>query len=262
MHSTTIEPKPGAKELQEAEFPRSLIVIPARMGGKRLPGKSLFVAGGKALIYWTYEQAEKVQNSTVVVATSSGEIAQYCNSRGLRYTMTEYNHPTGTHRCAEAANGSWRVSPSDVDVIVNWQCDEPLVDPKDVERMILSTPNWISPIRTLVSRRFPDEDPTPRKSVKVVVSDSGRCLWFSRAVLAGASYHVGIYFYSLGTLNKITERPPTRLSKLEGLEQLSWIERGVEIEVVEIESTLPPLAINDKDDFESFRKMKEGKVER
>ena len=123
-------------------------------------------------------------------------------------------------------------------------------------------PNWIAPIRTLVSRRFPNEDPMPRNSVKVVVSGTGRCLWFSRAVLAGSVYHVGVYAYSLGTLNQITERPPSRLSRAEGLEQLSWIEWGFGIEAVEVESTTPPLAVNSKDDFETFREMKEGRTER
>lgn len=255
---------------EEMKFPKSLIIIPARMGSGRLPGKPLITAGEKALVCWTYEQAEKVQNSTVVVATPDSEISQYCEVRGILCFITNHEHPTGTHRCAEVANGSWKIIPTDVDVIVNWQCDEPLVDPGDVEKMILSAPNWIAPIRTLVSKRFPDEDPLRPDSVKAVVSDTGRCLWFSRAPLAGALYHIGVYAYSLQALNAITLHQPTRLSLAERLEQLSWIERGHTIEAVEIECTRLgrctlgpiPLAINTKNDFREFRKIKEGVLER
>jgi 3-deoxy-manno-octulosonate cytidylyltransferase (CMP-KDO synthetase) len=160
-------------------------------------------------------------------------------------------HENGTQRCAEVAS---RFKPGlDVNVIVNWQGDEPCVDPRHVDRMLHAyKPGvgvaWISTLVSLAT----EESLADSNSVKVVVS-RGRALWFSRAPMAGSLIHTGVYVFPPKMLRSAGLLSPTALGKAESLEQLPWIEDGMHVEVFQIDET--PLAINTQDDLENFRMM-------
>src|SRR5262245_9585607 len=106
---------------------RWAIVIPARYGSSRLPGKPLLRATGKYLIQHVYEQARRCHADAVVVATDDERIQRAVESFGGQAMMTRPDHPSGTDRVAEAARTL------DADVIVNLQGDEPLIEPETVD---------------------------------------------------------------------------------------------------------------------------------
>ena len=142
-----------------------VILIPARMESKRLPGKPLLEAGGKTLIQWVYELARKTKTDEVYVTTPDDRLVRYCCSKDIRVFKTSIEAPSGTHRCAEACL-------ADFEVIVNLQVDEPLVSASDIDFLFYD----ISDIGTLVAP-LEDKDRSSPNVVKVATSVSG-CHWF------------------------------------------------------------------------------------
>jgi len=85
-------------------------------------------------------------------------------------------------------------------------------------------------------------------SIKVVLSDNGDALYFSRSVIPylrdaqeGARYlkHVGIYAYRRDTLMKFSRLPLGTLEQPEKLEQLRLLADGIPIRVFEIDPVGP-----------------------
>src|SRR5207253_9236797 len=103
---------------------KTAIIIPARYGSSRLPGKPLLRQTGKYLIQHVYERAcQSTKASTVIVATDDPRIVAAVESFGGRVMMTRRDHPSGTDRVAEVARNL------DAEIIINFQGDEPLIDP-------------------------------------------------------------------------------------------------------------------------------------
>jgi len=77
-------------------------------------------------------------------------------------------------------------------------------------------------------------------TVKVVVAEDGRALYFSRSAIpyyrqGPPAYrkHLGIYAYRAATLAAVAALPPSPLERAESLEQLRWLEAGYTIWVGE-----------------------------
>ncbi len=231
---------------------KTLAIIPARMDSDRLPGKPLKVVGGRELLVWTYERAKRCQRvDHVLVSTPDEEVASFCKKRRMLWWPTSPLSPSGTHRCAETLEKL--KDNAGVDVVVNWQVDEPCVEPYDVDCMIQHLRCSTFGVATLVAPVDDKHQPHDENVVKVAVSASGRCLWFSRAPMRGASLHCGVYAFKADTLRRIRRMPPTLLSRAESLEQLTWLEWSVDM-LASYVSKLP-LAINLPEDCEKFRKL-------
>lgn len=229
-----------------------LIIIPARMASTRLPGKPLLEIAGKTLLQRTYEQATKT-GMQCVVTSADGEILEYCASNGICYVVSQPDHPTGTHRCAEVVE----LFP-EVEVVVNWQVDEPLLDPKRVlEILVMVEASGYRSVGTLVSReKFESGNPDYVKA-RVVGLDY-RQVWvrvidFSRAPLPLGVYHAGVYVYSRRLLKKLGRMGPTMLSTMEGLEQLAWIENSIPV-VASVMNRIPH-SVNSESDLEILGKL-------
>ncbi len=236
---------------------KTLIVIPARMDSKRLPGKPLIDIAGKTLLQRTYEQASLVGNSEeieVVVATPDQVIADHCRQIDMRSMLTLRECSSGTHRCAEVLE----TFVDHFDCVVNWQCDEPCVEPTDVRKLI----NLIEGeayIATLIARITDEErqDPNVVKAVWLSSPYSNCCRWFSRAPMAGAYGHIGVYAFEPSTLRDLSTVAQGRYAKLESLEQLSWLFR------YEIESAFAlkmPISVNTPEDVQKLEKEFSGEV--
>src|SRR5262245_54143841 len=110
---------------------RTLIVIPARLASTRLPEKPLAVLEGKPLVRHTYEAARKVRGvDAVIVAADDTRIVDVARSFGAEAMLTSKDHATGTDRLAEVARTHV------ADLYVNLQCDEPLVRPDDIAKLV------------------------------------------------------------------------------------------------------------------------------
>jgi 3-deoxy-manno-octulosonate cytidylyltransferase (CMP-KDO synthetase) len=226
---------------------RTLIVIPVRLQSGRLPRKPLLEAAGKSILRWTYGQAADT-GFRVTVATSDQEILSHCRLFGMNCTITRSDHRNGTSRCAEAAKDLG------ADVIVNWQCDEPLIEPDDVIRLVnnIGVATW--PIATLVGPAALPQHLTDPNIVKVVISDRQRCHWFSRAPMSGSMVHYGVYALQMRTLLNIGALPPSRSSMCENLEQLTWIDNDWPIRSVPVYDY--HVSINTVEDLNEMERMK------
>lgn len=235
---------------------KSVVIIPARMDSKRFPGKPLADCGGVPLLQRTYDAAKQTQAVEVIVASPDKEICNYCRDADIMWKPTRDDHPSGTHRCAEVAE---RMS-KDIDIIVNWQVDEPLVDPRDVDRLIDLQPQTDC-IVTLVARIDDEQTACDEDVVKTILLEYHHlpcCQWFSRAPMSGAWGHVGIYAFNRQTLLDVGQMLPNKLSQLESLEQLTWIEQGKIILAVSAANL--PQAVNTPADLDKVIRHYETKI--
>ena len=248
-----------AKRIHLKRSGKKIVVIPARMSSGRLPGKPMLEAAGKPLVQWTYEQAKKTEADYVIIATGDIEIAHHCDRVGMTWMLADGNHPNGTSRVAEVvAKLKPEVRQGNL-VVVNWQVDEPMVEPLDVNKLMSLR---LSSIGTLVckDRKTPcDADNMLNPNTVKVVWSRGRCYWFSRTSIPGAGFHVGLYSFSVFLLGVASMLNPSHLSKLESLEQLTWLENDISLLPIEIEQSLP-LSINTLEDWIAFKQLKEARV--
>ncbi|MFM7627636.1 MAG: 3-deoxy-manno-octulosonate cytidylyltransferase, partial [Gammaproteobacteria bacterium] len=154
------------------------IVIPARYGSTRLPGKPLLEIAGKPMLQWVHERASACRAREVVVATDDERIMQVAAGFGATAVITSRDHPSGTDRIAEVASlRGW----GDDEVVVNLQGDEPAMPAALVEQvagLLLEAPRAdIATLATPVRDRDEYFDPN---AVKVVTDHEGRALYFSR----------------------------------------------------------------------------------
>ena len=220
---------------------RVAIVIPARHSSSRLPGKPLLKSTGKYLVQHVYERACAAQCSAeVIVATDDSRIIEAVESFHGKAMMTREDHPSGTDRVAEVAEGI------QADVIVNLQGDEPQIDPQAIDLLVQQLRD--APSSEMATLAVPIRDRALYESpnvVKVVCDDRGRALYFSRSPIPycrdgepdlhaePAQYyqHLGIYAYRRATLLRLAKTPPHPLEETEKLEQLRMLGMGGAIQV-------------------------------
>ena len=217
---------------------KSVIVIPARYGSTRFPGKSLARLQGRPMIQWVWEAASRSRLSdTVIVATDDDRIADVAAKFGADVVMTKKSHRSGTDRIAEVAD---KVS---AQLYVNVQGDEPLLSPGAVDDLIrgmAESPR--TPIGTLAHRIEKRAEWESPEVVKVVCNRHNEALYFSRSPLpfmrtwdakAKLLRHVGIYAYRANALATFVSLKPSALEQAESLEQLRALEHGMTIQVIE-----------------------------
>lgn len=221
---------------------RVAIVIPARYGSTRLPGKPLADIAGKPMVQHVYERAQQVaQAHVVVVATDDERVAQAVRAFGGECVMTSPDHPSGTDRLAEV------MAQVDADIYINLQGDEPLVRPGDIEALaagMVSDPSVN--VGTLCHAIDAHEAGNPN-TVKVVLATNGNALYFSRSPIPyarddeAARYlkHVGVYAYRRSVLAEYAGLPQPMMEHAEKLEQLRLMAAGYCIRAYEVEPTGP-----------------------
>ena len=236
-----------------------IVVIPARYGSSRLPGKALADIGGRPMIAWVHEQARRCAASDVIVATDDARIAAACREHGARVEMTAAGHASGTDRIAELAR---RFGWDDEQIVVNVQGDEPLLPPKlvsQVAELLARTPG--ADIATLTTEVRSEDEFRDPNMVKVVTDRDGFALYFSRAPIPHRSAgppanilrrHIGIYAYRAGRLKALSAAPPSPLEREERLEQLRALELGYRIAVADAVDT-PPRGVDTQEDLEAIR---------
>jgi 3-deoxy-manno-octulosonate cytidylyltransferase (CMP-KDO synthetase) len=217
------------------------VVIPARYGSSRFPGKPLVMLNGKPLIQHVYEQAVACDLvSDVMVATDDERIKQAVEGFKGRAVMMKGDYRTGTDRVAAVA----RMFTGEL--FVNLQGDEIPLSPKLLNDLI--DPFVRSGVEMGTLKRVMDttEDLHNPAVVKVVTDAGGDALYFSRApiplvrddparrVVGGLHYiHLGLYMYKRETLFKLASLPTGLLEDAEKLEQLRALEHGIRIKVWE-----------------------------
>lgn len=226
-------------------------IIPSRYESTRLPGKPLRLIHGKTLIRRVYERASLARvPDAVLIATDHEAIAEEVRSFGGTPVMTSRDCPTGTDRLAEVI----RQYP-DYDIIVNVQGDEPMIDPDVIDRLALLLEERPDLDMATAATPLAEDEYDDPAAVKVVVSQKGDALYFSRSLIPYPRHafsvpplkHVGIYAYRKDFLAAYAEMKQTPLEKTESLEQLRALEMGYKIGVIREET--PGIGIDTEEDL-------------
>ncbi len=212
------------------------VVIPARQGSTRFPGKPLALLAGQPMISHVVARARASGASSVIVATDDEQIGSVVHSLGATVAMTNPAHVSGTDRVAEVARQQgWPAG----DIVVNLQGDSPLMPPVNVAQAaaLLQTHSQAA-ISTLCVPIESEADRQNPNVVKVVMDETGRALYFSRAPIPATAHgampgpawrHLGLYAYRVGGLAAISAAPACALEQSEKLEQLRALWMGLEI---------------------------------
>jgi len=214
------------------------VIIPARWGSTRFPGKPLHLIAGKSLLQHVWERASKARGiDDAVVATDDMRIAEAAFAFGAEVALTSPKHRSGTDRIAEVA-----AKLRGVTHVINVQGDEPLIDPKLITRLArtLTADKKIEMI-TAANEFDADADISNPNAVKVILDRDHNALYFSRSPIpfvrdgsAAVPFyrHQGIYGYSRQFLLRFVKWKPSALERTEQLEQLRALENGARIRVV------------------------------
>lgn len=248
------------------------VVIPARYGSSRLPGKPLLEIAGKPMFAHVYERACESSAGDVLIATDDERIASAARAIGAEVVMTSPLHPSGTDRLQEVvAKKGW---PDDV-IVVNVQGDEPLIPPAVINQVAKNL--MASSAAGIATLAEPLQDAAQLFNpniVKLVRDVQGHALYFSRAPMPWARdvfaqdksrlpvsnlylRHLGIYAYRVGFLHAYVGWPPAEIELLESLEQLRALYHGVKIHVGIAAVELPP-GVDTAEDLERVRALLAG----
>lgn len=220
-----------------------LALIPARYASTRFPGKPLADIHGKPMIQHVWERCAPLFDH-IYVATDDQRIADAVVAFGGQSILTRDDHRSGTDRAAEALDAACRTTGIEFDVVVNIQGDEPFVSTEQLELLKGCFDEQTTQIATLVKPFGADESIFNENSPKVVLSTTGRALYFSRSpipFLRGVApeqwasertyyKHIGLYGYRAQVLREVTRLAPSPLEIAESLEQLRWLENGYQIQ--------------------------------
>lgn len=242
---------------------KTAALIPARYASTRLPAKLIEDLGGMTVIQRTYLSAKETGLfDQIVIATDHQTIKNQIKELGGNVFFSVTPHESGSDRIAEAAKEL------DCDIIINIQGDEPFLDKSTLESLIKSFQDDSVQMASLMFEISEEEARNPN-AVKVVTDQNSNALYFSRSPIPfnrdkveGIKYwkHVGIYAYKKDLLLQFTQWSNSQLEKIEMLEQLRVLERGVKIRMVA--TTHQAIAIDTAEDLERAREFLEDLKEK
>jgi len=215
-----------------------VVVIPARWGSSRFPGKIVASATGRPLVQHVVDQVRLCTRvSEVIVATDDRRIVDALGPFGTKCVMTSPAIPSGTDRVAEVIRGR---SGADGDIVVNVQGDEPEIEPATIDALIEHMEIGVNSMATAATAFPADANVMDPNLVKVVISRHRKALYFSRAVIPYRHHsilptyylHQGVYAYTRRFLLEYAAWEPTALELAEKLEQLRVLEHGRSIHVL------------------------------
>lgn len=222
------------------------VIIPARFGSSRLPGKPLKDLGGKSMVQRVYECARLSDAQRVIVATDDARIATVVQGFGGEVCMTGDHHESGTDRLHEVV---CQLGLGADEIVVNVQGDEPLIPASVIDQVAANLVQRPSVgAATLCEPITGIEEWFDPNLVKVVCDDAGLALYFSRAPIPWSRdafaqtprqmpggitpmRHIGIYAYRVSLLRQFVSWPQAPLELCEKLEQLRILANGQAIHV-------------------------------
>lgn len=247
---------------------QTLIVVPARYGSTRFPGKPLAEINGISMLRRTARIAElasaEIENCRYVVATDNALIETHCQAHDLDYVMTSSALKTGSDRALAAAEALEQAAGQYFNRIINLQGDAPFTPVSHIVKLAealtpdvdVATPYIQLSWEALEALRAHKVD-TPFSGTTVIVGPGGKAIWFSKNIipairkqadleqeneLSPICRHIGLYGYAREALQRFTAYPESHYERLEGLEQLRLIENGMTIECVRVDT--PKVAIS------------------
>lgn len=220
------------------------LIIPARWGSTRFPGKLLHSLAGKPLLQHVWERCQKTRLiERIIIATDDQRIKKVATAFGAEVVMTSVKHQSGTDRIAEAVQKLGKKGT--FSHVINVQGDEPLIDARLIDR--LAKAMLQDSEVEMITAATPLDDEGHRNDpniVKVVLDQQKNALYFSRSLIpyhrdmndpksaVRPLLHLGIYGFRKDILKKYVRYRPSPLERCEKLEQLRALEHGIKIRVL------------------------------
>ncbi len=234
-----------------------VVIIPARLGSTRLPGKPLADIHGEPMIVHVWRRAVEAGVGPVVVAADAPEIVAAVEAAGGRAVLTRSDHASGSDRIFEAISA---FDPSGAfDIVVNVQGDLPTIERKAVQACLAPLCDRhvdIATLATPIRREAERDDPNVVKAVGTEIARGRlRALYFTRSRAPWGEgellHHIGLYAYRRAALERFVGLPPSPLERRERLEQLRALEAGMRIDIALVDT--PPLGVDTPEDLERAR---------
>ncbi len=241
---------------------KTAIIIPARYGSTRFPGKPLVEIAGMSMLERVVKLAHKAaapfDDIDIMVATEDERIEHHCANIGAHCIMTSDDCATGSDRVLEAAQKSGK----DYDFLFSLQGDAPFTPPQAIAQMLeaVTKNDTIEVITPIVNLRWQELDAlrlhkelTPFSGTTATIDQHGKALWFSKNIIPAIRkedamresgefspvyQHLGLYGYRTDILERFVALPQGYYEKLEGLEQLRFLENDITIQTVMLEVDL------------------------
>ena len=234
---------------------RTAIIIPARYGSTRFPGKPLAKIAGQSMLQRVVEVGRKASDTNpdidLYVATEDTRIEEHCREIGVPCIMTSADCPTGSDRLLEAVQKTGKT----YDFVIGLQGDAPCTPADAIAKMISRLETEQADVVTpVIKLRWSELDAlreskktTPFSGTTAIVNAHNDALWFSKTIIPAIRneqalrqegeyspvlQHLGLYGYRLDVLEYYVNIPQSPYEQLEGLEQLRMLENGIEIKAV------------------------------
>jgi len=236
-----------------------IIIIPARIGSTRLPGKPLKILQNKPLIYWTWKNCSKaINHNQIYVATDSKKITNCCKKYNINSIMTSSKCLTGTDRVSEAAKKFKNK------VIINLQGDEPFINYRDIRKFIRFSLKYKNTVTNAYAEIKNKKNFESINIPKVILKKNNDLLYMSRSPIPGsknkkffqAKKQICMYGFPIKILQKYfgEKKSKAPLEKLEDIEILRLIENNISVKMIKVNDN--KIAIDTKKDLIKAQKMK------
>ncbi len=239
--------------------PKIAVVIPARFGSTRFPGKPLAKIAGQTMlervVYLARKATEDFRDDVAIyVTTEDQRIADHADAIGAKCILTSKDAPTGSDRMLEAI----KKTKQNFEFVLNLQGDAPFTPKEAIEKIIREfqrdpDAEVITPVQQLtwdgLDALREAKKTTPFSGTTVIVDKTNHALWFSKNIMPAIRdektlrvdekfspvyQHIGLYGYHIETLEKFCALPQSYYEKREGLEQLRLLENGIRIKTVSL----------------------------
>ena len=242
---------------------KTLVIIPSRMSATRLPGKPLLKINDISIISTVYKKAVEANIGDVIVATEDQEIIDDVELNGGNAILTDNTHKTGTDRIFQAFE---RYNEKNIDLVMNLQGDEPMINIEDIKNLNDKSCSEKSNMSTLAAKIKNKEDYKNSNVVKVETYEELNNKNFPTAVnferiinqnIENIYHHLGIYCYSVDTLQRFINLSQSEREKNSKLEQLRALDNGIKINVSLAKNT--PIGVDTMEDYMAIKKILEYK---
>jgi len=243
---------------------KTLILIPSRMSATRLPGKPLLKINNLSIISHVVNKAKQTEIGRVVVCTEDQSILNDVVKNGGEAILTGNHHKSGTDRIFEAYK---KLDISDLDYVLNLQGDEPAIDINDIINLNNLMIENNSNIGTLGAEIKDKNFFLNKNIVKVATKEKLNNKNFSFALsftrnhdpekIENIYHHIGIYAYSIKTLEKFVNLNQTNNEIENRLEQLRALDNNLKINITLAKSS--PIGVDTKEDYLALKKIMEYK---
>ena len=241
---------------------KNLVIIPARMGSSRFPGKPLEKILGVPMIEHCYKRASLCEMvDDVFIATCDRDIKEYVESFGGKVVMTSRSHNRASTRTEEAVRTikiDYKIS---CKMVVMLQGDEPLIRPESISSLIKSFSSQKVDILNLISPIKNEKLFLDKNNVKVVFDKNKRALYFSREPIPSPwikneeyrFMQVGVMAFSESSLKFFNDLEESSLEIYESVDMNRVLENGGKIEISKL--NYETIGVDCKSDLEKAEEL-------